>query len=56
MPTNGYFFRFEEHRNLIREYTNKLRDNGLELGISWSTDGLYAADVRENISNPNNMT
>lgn len=56
MPTNGYFFRFKEHRDLIRQYSKKMFDNGLELGISWSTDGLYASDARENISNSNNMT
>ena len=56
MPTNGYFFRFEEHRNLIREYTKTLNRYGLELGISWSTDGLYAADSRENLSNNTSIT
>lgn len=56
MPTNGYFFRFEEHRNLIREYDKKMSDIGLILGISWSTDGLYAVDSREDAANEGMMT
>lgn len=49
LPTNGYVFRFEEQRNKIRKYTKLLREAGLDLGVSWSTDGLYAADARENV-------
>jgi hypothetical protein len=56
MPTNGYYFRFEEHRNLLREYNTKMADIGLILGISWSTDGLYAVDAREDVTSEGNMT
>ena len=56
MPTNGYYFRYEEHRNLLREYSEKMSDIGLILGISWSTDGLYATDAREGAISGHSMT
>ena len=55
-PVNGWFFKYEEHRNLIREYKQKLHDTGFALAMSWSTDGLYAAEARENAIDQGHMT
>lgn len=56
LPTNGYYFRFEEHQNLIRNYSKQFYDLGFDLGFSWSTDGLYAADSRENVLENSSIT
>ena len=46
-PSNGAYLYESEHQNKLREYTAKLATIGLRPGISWSTDGLYAAGSRE---------
>ena len=56
LPTNGYYFRFKEHQDLIRNYIKKFKEIGFILGFSWSTDGLYAADSRENAIQNNTIT
>lgn len=56
LPTNGYYFRTEEHRNLIREYKQKLEKINMVLAFSWSTDGLYAVEAREDAVTSGNMT
>lgn len=56
LPTNGYYFRTDEHQNLLREYKKKLDEAGFVLALSWSTDGLYAVDAREDAISKGHMT
>lgn len=56
MPTNGYYFRYDEIQDKMREYTKKMAQIGIAVGISWSTDGLYAVDAREDAIKDGNMT
>lgn len=56
LPTNGYYFRFQEHQDLIRSYAKRFEEIGFQLGFSWSTDGLYAADSRENVLTTSTIT
>lgn len=47
-PCNCYFFQFEDYQNRLKEITKKMSDNyHIVLGFSWSTDGLYSSNVRE---------
>lgn len=46
-PTNGAYLIQETHQNKLREYTEKFMQLGLIIGISWSTDGLFASQSRE---------
>ena len=47
-PSNCFYFQYPEHQEKMREYTKKMLDkHHFILGISWSTDGYYSADSRE---------
>ena len=56
LPTNGFFFQYEDHQKKILEYMNKMEKIHIHPLFSWSTDGLYAANSRENITLKNGIT